>query len=175
VRVRKNESGPVCGTFEKDTVVPIVSVTMNKVDGDELDDLQLGEVLLPPGRHAKGRDEIVVVHGDVHESVKDASDPLNRDVQMQTPPNEQECRGVVVDVKEDQLFLVTKREGESASNKKGICAYTNLFQNQNNGVKQLVNLGEVKDVDPIEQGTTVSLDVLSIAKECLPAECVALK
>lgn len=161
--------------------MPVVGVAVNQVDGDELDDLELREVALPPRLVAKGGSGVVVVHGDVHERVENAGDPLDGDVHVQAPPNEQESSSMVIDVQEDQSFLQT-RERKSAQNGSVKQSWTQLgsgatylLQNQQDSIQKLINLGEIEDVDPVEERTAVGLDVLLVAEEGLPGKGVALK
>jgi len=94
-------------TFDE---MKIRSGPVNAEDDDELDDLELCEVLLPPRMNAEVGDEIVVVHGDVNKRIQDFCYPLNWDFSLKTSPNQDECNPVVIHMKEIQWFLSQTEE-----------------------------------------------------------------
>lgn len=49
-----------------------------------------------------------------------------------------------------------------------------LLENQDDSVEELVDLGQVEDVNPIEQITTVGLSVGLVTEKSLPGPRVAL-
>ena len=73
--------------------------------GNKLDNLQLGEVSLPPERIAGRLDHVKVVHEDMHQGVCDNANPLRRKLVVHRDPAEQQGDNVVVVVEEDQGFL----------------------------------------------------------------------
>lgn len=70
------------------TVVPVVGVAVNDINSDELHNLQLSEVALPPRRDSESCDKVVVVHRNVNKGVEHAGDPLDGDIEVQAPPHE---------------------------------------------------------------------------------------
>jgi len=83
---------------------------VNNVDGDELDNLHLGNVDLPPNLDTgEGiNHKVVVIHGDVDSSVEKSSNPLDRNAIHQTAEAKETSRPVMVDVQETQSALQNK-------------------------------------------------------------------
>jgi len=73
---------------------------VNAEDDDELDDLKLCEVLLPPGMDTEVRNEVVEVHGNMNEGVQNFGDPLDWDFGLEAGPNQKEGDPMVIYVKE---------------------------------------------------------------------------
>jgi len=77
---------------------------------DELDDLDLGDVLLPPDGATKSSDGVVVVHGSVDEHVCPGADCTVGTVVDVEEPGKRKSDHVVVDVKEAQTVLSKHEE-----------------------------------------------------------------
>ena len=93
---------------------------------DELDDLEHGDVLLPPDANAARGLEVVPVHDDVDGEVEDDGHPGHRGVAEQLGVAKQGGRAMVVGVQEGERLLLEEEE---------------------DGVDELEVLGEVVELD----------------------------
>lgn len=84
------------------------------------------------------------VHRDVNESVERSGNPLDRDGVLEANPAEEESHGVMVEVQE---------------------AKRSLAQDNEDSIEQLIELGEVEDVQPEVESTTTSRFTLGVAEE----------
>lgn len=84
------------------------------------------------------------VHGDVHEGVQESRDPLHWDGVLEANPAKEESHRVVIEVQET--------EGR-------------LAQNDEDSIEELIELGEVEDVEPEVESALSSGNSLGIAKK----------
>lgn len=94
--------GELAGVVDPDEVQTDVS--------DELCDLKLGDVFLPEDGLSEDGKEVIVVHESVNDGVRGGAVPLRGDSPLQADPAKDECGWVVVDVQEDEGFLLEHQE-----------------------------------------------------------------
>jgi len=158
-------------------------------------------VYLPPDvLDTENRDQVVVIHGDMHERVEPLSDPLHGQSDFQAHVDQDQRGPVVVRMQEAQLFLFVTRQrrphthrcttdarprntmkrfisvrvsGRDLSTRVG-GAVSDLAQTQDDGVEQLVVLAQVETIDPKVEAALVDLLVLGVAKQHPAIKVVAL-
>jgi hypothetical protein len=82
----------------------------------------------------------------VNEGIERGGDPLNRDGVFKADPAEEEGHGVVVEVEE---------------------AKGRLAEDNEDRVKELIELGQVEDIDPEVESALTSRDTLVVADETI--------
>jgi len=118
----------------------------------ELQNLQGGQILLPPRTLTEGIDGEVIIHNNVHCSVVEGGDPTHVDASMNRHPGDGNDDRVVEEMEHSQLFL---------------------SQNQEHSVKKFVVLGEVEghaplchaDVLDVNKGAAVQLEGTVVSED----------
>lgn len=124
-----------------------VHVGRNEASRDiqaELDDLELGHVLLPPQIDFQDGAHIIVVHGDVNKGVEASGGPLIRIRAVQAHNAKQHSHPVVINVQEEELALA---------------------EHNQNSIDEFIKFGEVEDVHPEEKGSLVDVLTTRIAEQ----------
>mmetsp|Transcript_34433 Transcript_34433/g.89128 ORF Transcript_34433/g.89128 Transcript_34433/m.89128 type:complete len:196 (-) Transcript_34433:474-1061(-) len=88
-----------------DKVCVVHRIHLNENGEDELDNLEGGDVFLPPHLDLRSRGSVVVVHEDVNARVEQLAAPLHWHLAFKAHPYQDHGDSVVVYVKEDKLLL----------------------------------------------------------------------
>jgi len=115
--------------------------------GQELSNLQLGDVFLPEDSLTQNSEVVIVVHEGMYDGVGGGAQPLRSELNLKGVPAKNQSGRVMVDVKEDQRLLL---------------------QDQEESVQEFIVLAKIEKIDSKVVSTSLVFASM-VTKHCLNA------